>query len=93
MLKNSPKRIGEIIELTVDFDPIKREVIPDPKLLRALSENKEAEMVFNNLRPSLQLEIVKYISSLKTEKSVDKNIEKAIRYLKGQGKFLGRLRP
>jgi len=93
MLKNSPKRIGEQIEISIAYDPKKREIPIHPKLLKALNENKEANTVFQNLRPSLKHEIIRYISHLKTEESIDKNVLKAIAFLLGEGKFVGREKP
>lgn len=93
MLKNSPKRIGEQIEISIAYDPKKREIPIHPKLLKALNENKEANTVFQNLRPSLRYEIIRYISHLKTEESIDKNVLKAIAFLLGKGKFVGREKP
>lgn len=93
MLKNSPKRIGEKIELTLEFDPSDRTIKPHPEFGKALKQNKEAKVKFKNLRPSLQHEIVRYISNLKTEESVDRNILKAINFLLGKGKFVGREKP
>jgi uncharacterized protein YdeI (YjbR/CyaY-like superfamily) len=93
MLKNSPKRIGEIVEISIQFDPVKRVIQPHPKFVKALKDNKEAEIIFDSLRPSLKLEIVRYISSLKTEESVDRNVPKAIDFLLGKGRFVGRAKP
>ena len=93
MLKNSTKRIGETIEISVEFDPIKRVIEPHPKFVMALKDNKEAEAIFEHLRPSLKHEIVRYISSLKTEASIDKNVSKAINFLLGKGRFAGRGNP
>ncbi|OYX82447.1 MAG: hypothetical protein B7Y83_14755 [Flavobacteriales bacterium 32-34-25] len=93
MLKNSPKRIGEQIEISIEYDPAKREIPIHPKLLQALNENKETNSVFQNLRPSLQQEIIRYISNLKTDESIDKNVLKAIDFLLGKGKFVGREKP
>lgn len=93
MLKDSPKRIGEAIELTIGFDLLDRTIHPHPKLLEALQRNKEAKAVFEGLSPSLKKEIVKYISFLKTEQSVDKNVARAIDFLLGKGKFIGREKP
>ena len=93
MLKNSPKRIGETVEISVEFDPVKRVIEPHPTFVKALKENKEAETIFNNLRPSLKLEIVRYISFLKTEESVDRNVPKAINFILGKGRFVGRDKP
>lgn len=93
MLKNSPKRIGEQIEISIAYDPEKRTIPIHPKLLQALNENEEANTVFQNLRPSLQHEIIRYIAHLKTEESIDKNVPKAIAFLLGNGKFVGREKP
>lgn len=93
MLKNSPKRIGERIKLTVAFDTSDRSITPHPLLLKALSENKKAKEVFDNLRPSLQLEIVRYIARLKTNESVERNITNAMNFLLGRGRFVGRAKP
>lgn len=93
MLKNSPKRIGEQIEISIAYNPEKREIPIHPKLLQALNENTVANSVFQNLRPSLQKEIIRYIAHLKTEESIDKNVSKAIAFLLGKGKFVGREKP
>jgi hypothetical protein len=93
MLEDSPKRIGEEIELTIAFDPIKRTIIPNKKFIKALEANIEAKKTFDGLSPSRKHEIVRYISSLKTEASVDKNIVRAIDFLSGKGRFVGRDNP
>ena len=93
MLKNSPKRIGETIELTIAFDDSDRTIEPHPKFIQALQANEKAKAIFDDLRPSLKLEIVRYIVNLKTEESVDRNIIKAIEFLLGKGRFVGRDKP
>lgn len=90
MLKNSPKRIGEQIQVSIDFNPEERTISIHPKLELALSEDEEANTVFMNLSPSLQQEVIRYISNLKTETSVSKNVPKAIAFLLGKGRFVGR---
>jgi len=45
------------------------------------------------LPASRQKEIVRYISALKTQESVTKNIERAIGFLMGGNRFLGRDKP
>ncbi|WP_366187325.1 DUF1905 domain-containing protein [Flavobacterium ovatum] len=90
MLKNSPKRIGEQIQISITYDPEIRTLSIHPKLAHALGENVVAFKVFQNLRPSLQQEIILYIFNLKTESSVDNNVQKAIAYLLGKGRFVGR---
>jgi len=90
MLDNSPKRIGEMIDVTITYDPIARTITPHPALLKALSENEQAKAVFDTLSPSLRNEIIKYISNLKTEQSIRKNVQNAIDFLIGKGRFIGR---
>jgi hypothetical protein len=90
ILENSPKRIGEPVVVTIAFDPAERTIKLHPALVKALSENKEANMVFDGLNPSLQKEIIRYISNLKTEESIRKNVQKAIDFLLGKARFVGR---
>ena len=54
---------------------------------------KKAKKIFDALAPSLRKEIVRYISFLKTEKSVEENVVKAIDFLLGRGRFVGRDKP
>jgi hypothetical protein len=93
MLKKSPERVGEAIEITVAFDPSDRTLIPRPDFVAALEDNPEAKRVFDGLPPSRRHEIVRYIAMLKTEESVARNIGRAIEFLKGNGRFVGRDKP
>lgn len=91
MLKNSPRRIGETIEVSIEYDPSDRSIAPHPKLIDALNTNREAKERFESLTPSLQKEIIKYISFLKSEKSVERNVDRAISFLLGKERFIGRI--
>jgi uncharacterized protein YdeI (YjbR/CyaY-like superfamily) len=93
MLKKSPERIGETIELSVEYDPANRTIKPHPKLVKALKENTAAKKVFDSLPPSRKKEIVRYIANLKTAESVDRNIKRAIDFLTGNSNFIGRDKP
>ncbi|MFD2034080.1 DUF1905 domain-containing protein [Belliella marina] len=93
MLERSTKRIGEIIDVSIGFDPEIRMIEPHPKLVSALNQNKGAKMIFDGLTPSLRQEIIRYISFLKSDKSVEKNVERAIRFLLGKERFIGRDKP
>ena len=93
MLKNSPQRIGEFILLTIAFDPDDRNIEPHRLLVSAFSENPEAKTVFKNLSTSKKQEIIRYIFRLKKEESVIKNVQKAINFLNGKERFLGRDKP
>ena len=93
MLKDSPNRIGEEIEVTIKYDAADRTLTPHPKLIKALKENKKAKAIFDSLSPSIKKEIVRYISFLKSEVSIENNIKKAIGFLLGRNRFLGRDKP
>jgi hypothetical protein len=93
ILKNSPKRVGETIDITIEFDPADRSIKPHPEFLKALDQNTEAKQVFENLSASRQKEIIRYISSLKSSDSVSKNVQKAIGFLTGKNRFVGREKP
>ena len=93
MLKNSPKRIGETIELTVEFDPANREIKPPAKFIKALKDNIEAKRVFEGLPASRKKEIVRYLANLKTEESLNRNITRALNFLLAKERFIGRDKP
>lgn len=93
MLKDSPKRIGEEITLTVGLDDESREITTPIKFTKALEEDSEAASVFETLTPSLKKEIIRYLANMKTEASLDRNILRAIRFLKGEERFVGRDNP
>lgn len=93
MLENSPKRIGEKINITIAFDPNERKIEIHPLLQKALNENKEALAIFESLPPSRRKEIIRYISHLKTEEKIKENVLKAINFLLGNERFIGREKP
>ena len=90
MLKNSPKRIGETLSLTVVFDSSDRSIQIPGSLGKALKGNKKALLVFESLSPSRRNEIVRYIAHLKTAESIERNVRKAIDHLLGKSRFAGR---
>jgi hypothetical protein len=90
MLKNSPKRIGEQVEITVVFDSESREIEKPPAFAKALKANKEAALTFEKLTASRKKEMVRYLANLKTTASLERNIVKAIGFLTGKEKFAGR---
>ncbi len=93
MLDDSPRRIGEILEVDLAYDPRDRTVTPHPKLVSALRNNRKAKEVFDRLAPSRQKEIIRYIANLKTDESVERNVKRAIDFLLGKTSFAGRDQP
>ncbi|WP_207426603.1 YdeI/OmpD-associated family protein [Pedobacter sp. SYSU D00535] len=93
MLKDSPNRVGELIEISIELDRESREIEMPTKFREALAADSQAKSVFEQLPPSRALEIVRYLAQLKTEESLDRNVKRAIDFLKGNGRFVGRDKP
>ncbi len=90
MRKIAGKDVGDIIEINIEFDPSERITPMHPKLEMALQKNIKAQQAFYQLSTSRQKEILRYINFLKTEESVDRNVKRAIGFLTGTEKFVGR---
>lgn len=93
MREAAGKQVGATAAFTVRHDPQLREIPVHPKLRQALAENEAAHAVFTGLPASRRLEIVRYISFLKSEESIARNVERAVRFLLGQERFIGRNKP
>lgn len=93
MRKAAGKDVGDTAAFTIDHDSTDRSLTMHPKLQKAITENKKAKAVFDALPASRQKEIVRYIGHLKNEESVDRNITRAIQFLLGKERFIGRDKP
>lgn len=87
------KDVGDNVVVSIEYDPVERTIPLHPKLIKALEANKKAKKIFESLSPSLQKEIARYISFLKSEESVNKNVKRAIQFLLGKERFIGRDKP
>lgn len=90
MRKAAGKDVRDTATFEIEFDTEERTISINPKLIQALAENKQAKDIFDGLAPYLQKEIIRYIANLKTEKSIDRNVKKAIQFLLGKERFIGR---
>ena len=87
---NTPMRrgagidVGDLARVKIEFDPEPRIVPMHPMLSRALADNREAKTAFKKLPPFRQKEILRYLGFLKTEESVARIVEKAMRQLIGK---------
>ena len=90
MLKNSPKRIGERVTISVCYDEAPRQVLVPVAFTEALAQNEAARQRFMTLSPSHQKEITRYLANLKSTDVLHRNIRRAISYLVGEGSFVGR---
>ncbi len=96
---NTPMRkatgldVGNKAEIVLEYDTEERVLEIHPKLNAALNENKTARKVLDSLPPSRRKEIIRYIGFLKSEEAVDKNVRRAIQFLNGKQRFIGRDKP
>jgi hypothetical protein len=90
MRKAAGKDVGDAIDIQIDFDSKPRTTPMHPKLKKAFKENLNAKKAFEKLSPSRQKEILRYINFLKSEESVDKNIQRAIAHLTSNKPFIDR---
>ena len=90
MRKAAGKDVGDTIVIKIDFDSKPRITPMHPKLKKTYKENPAAKKVFEKLGPSRQKEILRYINFLKSEESVDKNVQRAINHLTSNKPFIGR---
>jgi uncharacterized protein YdeI (YjbR/CyaY-like superfamily) len=88
MRKAAGKDVGDIIDIQIDFDPKPRTTPIHPKLKKAFKEDSKAKAAFEKLSPSRQKEVLRYINFLKSEESVDKNVERAITHLTRSKPFI-----
>ncbi len=84
MLRSSGLETGDIANVEMGFDPRPREVAVPPKLAAALRTDRPARTAFESLSPSRRKEILRYLGSLKTEGSLERNIERTLRHLRGE---------
>ena len=83
MLASSGLNVGDIAKVQIEFDPDPRDVPMSPELKKALINDKEARKNFDQLSPSRRKEILRYLASLKSRESIQKNVDRIIRHLKG----------
>jgi len=93
MLDQSPKRIGELIQISIQFDPADRTLTAQGFFTTALEAHPEAKQVFESLSKSKQQELIRFFTFLKTEKSIKHNLERMLSFLHGNGRFMGRDKP
>ncbi len=93
MRKAASKAVGDKIQIVIHYDTVKRDEPVNKKFENALNSNSKAKQKFQSLAPSRQKEIIRYINSLKTEIAEEHNINKAISFLLGKDRFIGRDKP
>jgi hypothetical protein len=81
MRKKANVTVGDRIRLSLSIDTEPREAPMPKEFAEALKKSEKARMVFENLSPSRQREILVYLNYLKKPESLRRNIEKVIRLL------------
>ena len=84
MLKDSRSKVGDTAKIDFEYDPEPRDVAMPGQLSVALRKDKTARSEFEKLSPSRRNEILRYLTSLKTEASVEKNVRRVISHLRGE---------
>jgi len=93
MRSSCGKDVGDTASFLLQYDKEERTVPMHPALEAALNKNKTAAKLFSELAPYMQKEIMRYINGLKTADSINRNVNKAIGFLKGKERFIGRDHP
>jgi len=84
MLKDSGLSVGDTAEIDVEFDLKPRTIAMPGELATALQKNPKAKAAYEKLSSSRQKEILRYLGSLKTQETIDKNVDRVMRHLTGQ---------
>jgi hypothetical protein len=78
------KVVGTKVVIEVRYDSQSRILPMHAKLVGALSHDATAKKAYEVLAPYRKHEINRYLGFLKNEKSIDKNISRIIKHLKGE---------
>ena len=83
MMKGGEVKVGDSASFKIEFDdrPPKDE-IRMPEILEKRLKKEKLLKVFNEMTPSKQKEVFKYVLSLKSEESRERNLEKVVKQLK-----------
>lgn len=94
VLKVSNTQVGSVVEIALQFDANYKPGPADPMpdwFSEALEQNRVARQRWDELTPSLQKEILRYMARLKSVEAQSRNTQLAIHVLSGgKGRFLAR---
>ncbi len=89
MLKGADIKVGQTATFIIEQDTLERNKNhPMPGEFKKKLEEDKLLTAFQQLTPSRQKEINRYLNNLKTEESLHRNIDKMINVLKGKGSSL-----
>ena len=85
MLKGADVKVGQTANFIIEQDTLERNKnYPMPKQFKKKLEEHDLLKMFQQLTPSRQKEINRYLNNLKTDEALAKNIDKMINVLKGK---------
>lgn len=84
MLKGSGSKVGDTLTFSLEQTTARRKDETMPAHLRSKLAKAKLLSTFEQLTPSRQKEIIRYLNYLKTAQAKNKNIEKVIGFLKGK---------
>ncbi len=94
VLKASNTQVGSVVDVKLQFDAQYKPGPVDPMPIwfsEALAQNPLARQAWDELIPSLQKEIVRYMARLKSVEAQNRNTQLALHVLSGgKGRFLAR---
>lgn len=76
--------VGDIAHVEIAFDPSDRTEPMNPLLAKFLEKDSVAREEFEKLPPSHKKEYLRYLNNIKTEETLQKNVEKVIKHLHGE---------
>lgn len=76
--------VGKKVSMTVVYDPNSRTLPLHPQLEKALQEDRRAQTAYDALAPYRKHEINRYLGFLKTDSSIQKNIQRILAHLRGE---------
>ncbi|APV50033.1 hypothetical protein BWI17_10265 [Betaproteobacteria bacterium GR16-43] len=84
MRKAAACDVGDAVSVTLSADVAKRETPMPPAFAAALNRSAKARKAFDALPPYRRKEILRYLGSAKRAETLERNIAKAIAYLRGE---------
>ena len=85
MLKGSASKVGDTCNFTIEQTANKRKDEAMPAALKRKLVETKLLSCFEDLVPSRQKEILRYLNYLKTSEAKSRNINKVIGFLKDKG--------
>jgi len=84
MLKATGWKVGDRVKIELRLDTNPRIEPMSPALSEALAKRPKTQAIFDNLSPSRQKEINRYLNNLKSPEAINRTITKVIAALEGK---------